>query len=77
MPVEELTGGLLAGLFRLLAWLFMDLVFETVIQGTGALVLRMLRPHTEPSETAATVAGLCAWALLVGLGIVLWQAMRR
>ncbi len=74
MPVEERVGGLLAGVFRFLASLFTDLVIEVAIQGTGYLLLRLLRPRSEPSEAAATLAGLCVWAILIGSALRLWHA---
>jgi len=74
VPVEELTGGLLSGALRLIWWLLSDLLLEVLIKGTGYLVLRWLRPGSKPSESAATVAGLCAWAVLGGIGFWLWHA---
>jgi hypothetical protein len=64
MPVEEIAGSLLGGIARFLAWMFVDLLFHTIILGTGYMVMSVLAPKKEPSETACAIAGLIAWILI-------------
>ena len=64
MPVEEVAGSLLGGIGRFIAWMFVDLLFHTIILGTGHLVLSVLAPKKEPSENACAAAGLITWALI-------------
>ncbi len=62
------------GAFRLLGrWLF-EAIVEIAIQGTGHLVLRVPRPHSKPSGTAANLAGPCLWAILITAAFRLWHA---
>lgn len=64
MPVEEIAGSLLGGIGRFIAWMFVDLLFHTVILGTGYMVLSVLAPNAERSENACAAAGLITWALI-------------
>jgi hypothetical protein len=73
MPVEDLA----AGAFRFFGRMFVELVVEIAIKGTGHVVLGGLRPRSAPSEAAATVTGLCIWAVLIGVGAGLWYASTR
>lgn len=65
MPLDDIAGSLLGGVFRFLGWILVELFFETIIKGTGHIVLVTLRPNKEPSETACSVVGLLVWAALV------------
>lgn len=65
MPLDDIAGSLLGGVFRLFAWIFVDIFFEAIIKGTGHIVLVTLRPKNEPSEFACTVVGLLVWAVVV------------
>ncbi|WDS37368.1 hypothetical protein [Pseudoxanthomonas sp.] len=73
MAVEDLAEGV----FRFFGRMLVEVVVEIAIKGTGYVVLGSLRPRAEPSETAATVTGLCLWVLLIGIGIGLWHASTR
>jgi hypothetical protein len=49
----------------LIAELFVDAIVDTVLWGTGALVLKMIRPHRPVNQIAAIAVGLIIW--LVGI----------
>ena len=49
----------------LIAELFVDAIVDTVLWGTGALVLKMIRPDRPVNQTAAIALGLIIW--LVGI----------
>ncbi|MCW4453686.1 hypothetical protein OK348_02610 [Flavobacterium sp. MXW15] len=64
MPIGDIAGDALGGLFRFLGRLFVEIFFEFIIQGTGHVLLRIGRPRHEPSDTACAVAGLLFWAMV-------------
>lgn len=43
---------------RFTAWILVDVLFHTIILGTGYLVLSVLAPKKEPSENNCAAAGL-------------------
>jgi len=49
----------------LIAELFVDAILDTLMWGTGAFVLKVIRPHRPVDKIAATVLGLIIW--LVGI----------
>jgi len=55
--------------------LFVDAILDTLMWGTGAFVLKVIRPHRPVNKTAATVLGLVIWfgviAALVTIGYFL------
>lgn len=74
MPVDEIAGSLLGGLFRFLAWLVVEFFVETILRGSGYWILRVLRPRHEASDTACTVVGLLAWAAIGVAAVVVIRA---
>ena len=72
MPLadDSLLGALLRGLGRLLVEVFVEWIFEGLIQRTGAWIGRLLRPGRPPGELLSTVLGLLFWGVIV-VGIVL------
>ncbi len=77
MPLDDIAGGLLGGLFRFVIYVFVDLFFEAIIKGTGHVVLVTLRPKKEPSEGACALAGLVAWAALLAIAILVLREIYR
>ncbi len=75
MPMDDIAGSLLGGLFRFVIYVFVDIFFEAIIKGTGHIVLVTLRPNKEPSETACAVVGLLFWAALVVTGVFVLRSM--
>lgn len=69
MPLGDIAGEALGGVFRFLARLVADLVVELLLRGTGHLILRLLRPRRVPGENAAAVAGLVFWIAAIALGV--------
>jgi len=49
----------------LIAELFVDAIVDALLSGTGALVLKVIRPHRPVNQIAAIVLGLIVW--LVGI----------
>lgn len=75
MPLDDIAGSLLGGLFRFVIYVFVDIFFEAIIKGTGHIVLVTLRPNKEPSEAACAVVGLLFWAAVVVTGVFVLRSM--
>jgi hypothetical protein len=69
----EVAFELLAGIFRFLARIVVEVVFEILIGGTGHFILKTLRPRREPGEISSIVVGLIFWIFLIWAG---WAAYR-
>lgn len=77
MPLDDIAGSLLGGLFRFVIYVFVDIFFEAIIKGTGHVVLVTLRPKKEPSEGACAVVGLLVWAGLLLIAILVLREIYR
>lgn len=73
MPIEVIAGEALGGLLRVLGWLFFEIVFELMIQGTGYWLLRRIRRSDEPSAAASGAAGLLFWVAIAAAGFWLYM----
>jgi hypothetical protein len=73
MPVGDIAGEALGGIVRFIGRLFVELVFELLIQGTGHVVLKTLRPHREPGDTESALVGLLVWAAVAAGGFWLYH----
>lgn len=73
MPLGDIAGEALGGVFRFIARIALEIVVEWLLQGTGALILRLLRPRHEPGETAATLTGLLFWIAIIVAGVWLYR----
>ena len=67
MPLGEIAGEALGGIVRVVGRILFEVFFEFIIQGTGYVVVRTVRPKTEPDDTVCTVVGLLFW-VVVGIG---------
>lgn len=74
MPLGELAGEAIGGMARVIGRLLVECVFELLIQGTGHLVLKAVRPHREPGETGSTVVGLLVW---IAIGVAAYWVHGR
>ena len=66
MPLELLVEGLLKGAGRLAIEVIVEVVVNVTFRGTGWVILKGLRPRSEPADTAATWVGRCSgrwWSL--------------
>ncbi len=67
MPGEIIGEGI--GLVLKLLWrIAVEVILELLIIGAGRLVIRLVRPHSEPSELSCVVVGLVFWAS-IGLAL--------
>lgn len=67
MPIGEITGELLEGLFRILGYIFIDVIFEILIKGLGYLVCRQFTRTADPDGLLVCVVGIACWAAIVVL----------
>ena len=67
MPLGEIAGEALGGIVRVVGRILFEVFFEFTIQGTGYVLVRTVRPKTEPDDTVCTVVGLLFW-VVVGIG---------
>jgi hypothetical protein len=77
MPIDEVTGSVVGGILRLVAWLFFDVFIEIVIQGTGYRILRWVRPEKTPSDAACTLVGLVFWLAIATATFAVVRATLR
>ncbi len=61
MPIGDIAGEALGGIFRFIGRILFEMVFEVVIRGTGYALVRLFRPQADPSDTACAVVGLSVW----------------
>lgn len=73
MPLGEIAGEALGGVARLVGRFFVEIVFEVLSKGFGYLVLRTVRPRSEPSEFVCGMVGLAVWAVVIVLGVWLYR----
>jgi hypothetical protein len=73
MPIGDIAGEALGGVFRFVGRLLFEVVVEVLIQGTGHVILRTVRSKSEPGETACTLVGLLFWATVIVLGWFLYR----
>lgn len=73
MPLGDIAGEALGGVFRFIARILFEIVVEWLLHGTGALILRLIRPRHEPGETAAILTGLLFWIAVIALSLWLYR----
>ena len=73
MPIGDIAGEALGGVARFAGRVLFEIVFELIVQGTGHLLLRFLRPKSDPGDTASAIVGLLFWAGVVAGGFWLYH----
>ena len=68
MPVGEIVGELLGGVFKFLGRLFIEFVIELIIKGSGYLICRMFSKDVDPDGVLVILVGLM-FIGMVGWGI--------
>ncbi|QSX40484.1 hypothetical protein [Shewanella cyperi] len=70
MPIGEIAGELLGGVFRILGHFLIEIVLEVLIKGLGYLICRPFSKSISPDGILVIVVGLLAWAA-IGVGILI------
>jgi hypothetical protein len=73
MPLGDIAGEALGGVFRVIARIVFEIVVEWLLRGTGALILRVLRPRQAPREAAAALTGVVFWGAMIALGVWIYR----
>ena len=73
MHMGEIAGEALGGILRFVGRIFVELVFELLIQGTGHVILKTLRSRKEPGDTESAIVGLLVWVAVAAAGFWLYQ----
>ncbi|MCY1383866.1 hypothetical protein D9M69_720340 [compost metagenome] len=73
MPLGDIAGEALGGVFRVIARIVFEIVVEWLLRGTGALILRVLRLGHAPGEAAAAVTGLAFWVAMIAVGVWIYR----
>jgi hypothetical protein len=75
MPIGEIIGEALGGVLKIAVRFVFEVIFELLVKGTGYLLIRLVRPQSDPGESACGIVGVLFWAA-VGVGIyVLFRAL--
>jgi hypothetical protein len=73
MPLGDIAGEALGGVFRVIARIVFEIVVEWLLRGTGALILRVLRPRHAPGEAAAALTGVVFWVAMIALCVWIYR----
>ncbi len=63
MPLGEIAGHLL-----------IEVVLEFLIKGPGFLIARLFKPDIDPESRWSIALGLAFWAVLGGLGYLVYRS---
>lgn len=72
MPLEDIAGDMLKGALRVISRAALEVIFELAIKGVGYALIKLFRPHSEPSDNACTWVGLVFWATAIALAIFIY-----
>jgi len=75
MPLDGIVGQTLGGVLRFIWEVVFEFVVELLIQGLGRVVIRTVRPGSEPGDTASFFVGLLCWAALISAGYFVFRAI--
>lgn len=70
MPVGEIAGELLGGVFKLIGRIFTEIIIEILIKGSGYLICRIFSKRADPDGILVVLVGLSFLGFL-GLGAFL------
>ena len=74
MPLGEIAGEALGGIFRVIGRVLIEVFFELILQGTGYFLLKLVRPKHEPSDAACAIAGILFWLVMAVGGYFIYKA---
>lgn len=66
MPLGDIAGEVLGGIFHFLGEMFMQIVVELLVKGPGYLICRLFRRDASPDGGVVVLVGLLFWAVVVG-----------
>lgn len=75
MPLDDIAGGLLNGVFRFIGHLLYEVFIEFLFHGTGRVVTHVLFPGRHFGDTTLTAIGLLFWITVPLLLFVGYRAL--
>lgn len=66
MPLGDIAGEALSGVVRFATRIFLELFVEVLLQGTGAVIIRLIRPKADPSGLVCGLVGVAFWGCVAG-----------
>lgn len=74
MPLGEIAGEAIGGVFRIIGQLLVEVVVEILIRGPGHLICRMCGYKGSPDGWLPAVVGIVFWVAILGAGYLLFVA---
>jgi hypothetical protein len=72
--VEEIVSGIFKVFFRIIGQIFMELIFELLLKGSGYFIYKLFsKQEPDPDGFIVVITGIVFWILIVGVGFVLYQ----
>jgi len=75
MPVGEIAGELLGGLFRFLGHVIVDVIFELLIKGVGYGICRMFSKNVNPDGAVVIMTGIGFWMVAGIISFVMYTGI--
>ena len=70
MPIDELAGGFLRILARLIGYFIIEIILELLIRGPGYILLKFIsgntRKQVEPDGIPVLLVGILFWVVAFG-----------
>lgn len=74
MPLGDIVGEVLGGVVRIVIRIFLELFVEILLQGTGSLIIRLIRPKATPSDLVCGLVGVAFWAIVIAVSFFAYRA---
>jgi len=75
MPLGEIAGEIVGGLFRFVVHFFVEIVLEVLIKGPGYIICRQFSKNVNPDGLAVVFVGFIFWAAIGGCGYALYVSL--
>ncbi|MDO3387938.1 hypothetical protein QWI17_18985 [Gilvimarinus sp. SDUM040013] len=72
MPAGEVAGELLGGIFRLLGYLLIDIVFDVLVRGLGTLVCKLFSKRVNSDGFLVVLVGLFVWLVIIIVAVAVY-----
>ncbi|GAB2197034.1 hypothetical protein [Sessilibacter sp. MAH4] len=73
MPIGEIAGDMVVGVFRLIGSFIVDVIFEILVKGLGYLICRPFLKSIDPDGIVVVLVGFVAWIILLFTGYIVYQ----
>lgn len=73
MPLGEIAGEIVGGLFRFLAQFFVEIVLEVLVKGPGYVICRLFSKNVDTDGFMIVIVGLLFWLVIGGCGYAVYK----